>query len=119
MSKVEISYRDLRIQLPKDSTGSFEWSLHQFIDNYEAIVINPRIRKSVLEINSSDFVSYLGYLNIDSLNEFEWAQFKSNAKNEMEQLLMKSLRPQNRHHYTWCLAAVKQLKPGRFLEEET
>lgn len=111
----KIDYLDLRIHLPREASDKLHSSLKVFLESHDEITQTPKIRDEELLINSDDFISFLGYLNPKDFSEFELRQLKAEAKRQMQQLSLKTVSPEFRNHYTWCITVMGQHKVGRFL----
>ncbi len=108
-----IDYPDMSLSLAGLPEAVFKLWLKQFLDEHDFVETNPRIRKGVLQINSTDFIAFLGYLEPEQLSEIELKRFMQIAKKEFERLLFNSTALDHRYHYQWCLAAMKNLPIGR------
>ena len=93
-------------------------ALKRLKEEHDYVEIEPRLRKSVLQINSTDFIAYLGYLDTLLLNDIDLQRFKVRARQQLEQQLFKSISLDHRAHYKWCLAAIKNLNWGRYLKQK-
>jgi hypothetical protein len=105
---------DLSIPLSKERVCFYEDCLKLFLSEHNYVECPPKIKHDVLEINSTDFIAFLGYLDPTPLDELELRRFKKNARKSIEQLLVKSLSSTNQAHYKWCLTAMKSFPLGRF-----
>lgn len=110
---------DLQISLTPGAEALLVKLLEKFISEHDFVEVEPRIRKSKLIINSTDFVSLLGYLQPADWNEFELRRFLSEGKKQCEQQLIRSTSLQYQSHYKWCMGAIKSLPLGRFSSDDS
>lgn len=82
---------------------------------HDHIEVTPRVKKDRLLINSTDFISLLGYIDPLEVPEIELRRLILQGKKALEQALIRSLNLDKRSHYKWCLTALSHFKPGRFL----
>ena len=113
-----IDYLDLYISLTEASEAKFEQFLEDFSESHIYIEISPRIKNEVLMINSTDLIAFTGYIDTTQLSEIELFRFKTKAKEQLEQQLVKSLAVSNQAHYKWCLTQLNSLEFGRYLRPE-
>lgn len=118
MKTRRVEYLDLSLRIPDHLQEHAQAWIQRFLDEGEEIVSPPKIRLGVLRINSQDLVQFLGFVDPETLTVMDLQRLKSNAKAQMEDLLRKSLHPDYRYHYQWCLAALKNFEFGRFVSED-
>ncbi|MDC0357874.1 hypothetical protein OAO01_03590 [Oligoflexia bacterium] len=114
-SKV-IDYLDLSVVLPDRALELFQKWLDHFEEAHDFVERSPRLKNKTLLMNSTDLITFMGYVDPAELSEFEFFQFKNSVKQALEQLLLKSLSLDHQNHYKWCLAALNNLEVGRFLK---
>lgn len=114
-SSTTIDYLDLSIPVPSASQEALESALERMKDSYLHLEREPRMKDSTLTINSNDFIALLGYLDPQELSELELRRLTLNAQTELDQRLLRSVSVDKQAHYKWCIAAIKNFKPGRFL----
>ena len=111
-----IDYADLEINLqgiPRDLIE--KWLADFEKENRSA---RPELKQEVLFINSDDFITFLGYVQIDKISEMELQRLKTRAKQELERLLFNSTIVEHQYHYKWCLAALQNFEIGRKRKQE-
>ncbi len=111
-----IDFLDVIVRLPHASVPQLEETLQRFVTEYNFVEIEPKIKDGRLLINSTDLIAYLGYISPDLLTEFEKVQFRQNIIDALDQLLLRAVNTDFRSHYKWCIAAVKNLELGRYLD---
>lgn len=117
-SHKQVEHLDLRISIPNNMIGNFENWLEDFHDHEDYVVTAPRLTNGVLRINSVDVVGFLGYLDPSVFSELELARLKKTLQQQLSHLQQKSLSPDFRYHYQWCLAAIENLPWGRHLDSD-
>lgn len=108
-----IEHLDLEIDFRPECLTTLKTWLTDFTDDYPYVTVQPKLRESYLMINSQDFVEFLAYVHPNEWDELTWARFRKTAEKQLEILLQKSVHPELRYHYQWCLAALGNLKDGR------
>lgn len=108
-----IEYLDLAISLPPQAEEQINNWLEEFMDEFDHLVVTPKISKGILKINSQDFVEFLGYWESGRLSDFEVRRIKAIAEDQLKRLLNKAISSDVRYHYNWCLTAMNNFKEGR------
>jgi hypothetical protein len=114
-----VDFLDLRIVLTEDTEKQFQNWLKEFEETHDFIEIQPRIKNGELQINSTDLIAFLGYIDPAQLNDLQWQRFKQRAAAELDQQLLRAVRLDRQGHYKWCLGALKNLKAGRYRDRIT
>lgn len=114
MSQRRVEHLDLSLRLPPHMKDLIETWLEQFLEEGEEIVTPPKIKKGLLRINSQDLIQFLGYIQPGELQPIDLQRIKTLAKDQLELSLNKSIHPEYRYHYQWCLAALENFELGRF-----
>ncbi len=109
-----IAYLDLAIPVTANLHSSFEMWLGDFVEKHAVIEVPPKLRKNLLQINSTDLVAFLGYVDPQGFSEIELKRLRVDIKRQIERQLLKSLSLEHQAHYKWCLAAIKSLAWGRY-----
>lgn len=117
-SRDTIDYLDLYVPIAAALQEPFKSFVDDFMDRHTYIEINPRLKDRVLMINSTDLISFTGYIRPADCNELDLFRFKMDAKKLLEQQLVKSLSLNAQAHYKWCLGSLVNKEFGRYLEEE-
>ena len=114
-----VDYLDVRLALPPGTESDFAEWLECFVQQHDFVEITPRLRNGELHINSTDLIAFLGYVDPQRLNDLQQQKLRSGLRQVLEQLLLRSVSVHRQDHYKWCLAALKNLKLGRYRTEET
>lgn len=110
-----IDYLDLELRLSPESLKEVTAALKRYEEETSFQEVAPRIKNSFLHMNSSDFITFLGYVDPNGMSELATARFKKSAQAAFDQLLLRSTDLNSQAHYKWCLAALKSLALGRHL----
>ncbi len=108
-----IDHLDIQISVPVERGPLFEQWLADFVDHHDYMVTPPKLRQQTLKINSTDLVDFLGFMAIDELTEIEKKRIELQIQTQMQQYIDKTLSPDFRSHYQWCLTAIKNFEWGR------
>jgi len=109
----KIEYLDLALHLPPSTVNNIQAWLEKFTEDYDYMIMAPRLKEGLLKINSSDFIEFLGFWDPSALSDFESKKIKSAARDQMKRLLNKAVSSDIRYHYNWCLTALTNFKEGR------
>ncbi len=109
-----IDYYDLKLPIPDHISDIIQTAVNEFEDHHDYIILSPKLKTKILKINSSDFIVFLGYLNVKLFSEIDLKRIQSEAENQMHQYITKTVNGDYRSHYQWCLAALKNLDWGRY-----
>lgn len=110
-----VDFLDLQLNLSPVVVPVVTRALESFREHHLHIEREPRVVKNRLLINSTDFISLLGYLEDDALGELELKRLLSVAREAIEQCLLRSVSTDRQAHYKWCLGALSALPRGRYL----
>jgi hypothetical protein len=113
-----IDHLDLEIEIPEISLERFNRWLDDFVENHTHVEVKPKIKNSILLMNSNDLVAFMGYIDQEEISQIELYRFRSHVVRELERNLLKAVSLDSRSHYQWCLAALKNFELGRFREED-
>lgn len=108
-----IDYLDVALPIAEPRIPLFKQWLKDFIEEQDTVEGRPKIRRGELQINSTDLIAFLGFIDRAALSEIELKRLTTNARKEYERLLFNSIALDHRYHYKWCLAALKNLPIGR------
>ena len=112
-----VDYLDISIAVPENLKPHFQEWLELFEDEFDYIVRPPRLKKGVLKINSSDLITFLGFIEPEVMTELESKRFLTDIQKTMQQLSNLTTSKEYHTHYQWCLTALKHFKWGRHREE--
>lgn len=108
-----VDYYDLKISIPDHVVEVAQNAMEEFEEHHDYIVISPKLKNKLLKVNSTDFIALLGYLDVGHLSEIDLKRIQSDAEEQMQQYIAKTVNADYRSHYQWCLAALKNLDWGR------
>lgn len=115
--KKQVQHLDLALRIPPETDELFKQWLIDFEEGHDYVQVSPKLRGQTLKINSQDLIDFLGFIQPDEINAFHLRQFRKQVEDQLKAMLSKSLHPDYRYHYQWCLAALNNFDDGRFHQE--
>lgn len=116
--KKVIDHLDITLPVHPELQELCQRWLDRFSDEHDYIEATPRLRRGTLLINSTDLISFLGYIDPTGCPEIEMARFKRAVRTQLENQLLYSVSQDTRAHYQWCLTALKSFAWGRYLSDD-